>query len=619
MPGGLINIATYGSQDLFLTGTPEITFFKIVYRRYTNFSMESIRLKFDDDVYFDKTGTLTIPKTGDLLHKMYLEIVLPEISLDTLIDINCDTYNKYIKNYDILNCFVYITNLSYNYFINTYNLVNITNEQKIDLSKAYINNIFNNNNLYEYCYNLDVSFNIVTTIENILNDTIITNESPISDNYIFSKFFYNQLSLQSIVNKITDSSTYDINVLKGEFDWAIKKINYLLEHYQWLLETEKKNCSRNFKYNFAWVKRLGHSIIDYISINIGGDTIDKHYGEWLDIWYELTSNVNLEESYMKMIGNVPELTDFNDVTKPSYKLLIPLIFWFNRFNGQALPLVALQYHDVQIKVKLRKFSEVAYMDERYISEWLNNNHILLNNVINQNIDNIFSERINNLEVNMLVDFIFLDTKERRKFAQSGHEYLIDIVQSYFDDTDIEEYKKRLEFTNPSKEIIWIVQRDSTIKNKSGSLECLWTNYGIYLDGTENPITNSQLFINGNKLIDSQNSNYFNYYVPYNCHTRTPVDGINCYSFSLMPEENQPSGSCNMSRLTSFQLSLSLDKKMLLVPNRNIQNNNNSNNCSNNNTPINLFTDVPELLHIKIFSISQNILRIIGGMGGLAFT
>jgi len=74
MPGGLINIATYGSQDLFLTGTPEITFFKIVYRRYTNFSMESIRLKFDDDVYFDKMGTLTIPKTGDLINKMYLEI-----------------------------------------------------------------------------------------------------------------------------------------------------------------------------------------------------------------------------------------------------------------------------------------------------------------------------------------------------------------------------------------------------------------------------------------------------------------------------------------------------------------------------------------------------------------
>ena len=76
MPGGLINIATYGSQDIFLTGTPEISFFKVIYRRNTNFSMESVRLKFDDTINFDKYTTLTFPKTGDLLHKSYLEIIL---------------------------------------------------------------------------------------------------------------------------------------------------------------------------------------------------------------------------------------------------------------------------------------------------------------------------------------------------------------------------------------------------------------------------------------------------------------------------------------------------------------------------------------------------------------
>ncbi len=79
MPGGIINIATYGSQDLFLTGTPEITYFKLVYRRHTNFALESVRLKFDDTVNFGKFSTLTFPKSGDLIHKMYLEVILPEV------------------------------------------------------------------------------------------------------------------------------------------------------------------------------------------------------------------------------------------------------------------------------------------------------------------------------------------------------------------------------------------------------------------------------------------------------------------------------------------------------------------------------------------------------------
>jgi hypothetical protein len=79
MTGGLLEIVTYGSQDLYLTGTPEITFFKVVYRRHTNFAIENIRVNFDDTVGFGLDSSLTIPKVGDLVHKMYLEIILPKI------------------------------------------------------------------------------------------------------------------------------------------------------------------------------------------------------------------------------------------------------------------------------------------------------------------------------------------------------------------------------------------------------------------------------------------------------------------------------------------------------------------------------------------------------------
>ncbi len=111
MPGGLINIATYGSQDLFLTGTPEITYFKIVYRRHTNFGMESIRLKFDDTIDFNKFSILTIPKAGDLIYKTYLEVILPEVYFNRPIDENKLNalnimYNDYLYKYVLFRGFM---------------------------------------------------------------------------------------------------------------------------------------------------------------------------------------------------------------------------------------------------------------------------------------------------------------------------------------------------------------------------------------------------------------------------------------------------------------------------------------------------------------------------------
>jgi len=553
--------------------------------------MESVRLKFDDDVSFDKFGTVTFPKSGDLIHKMYLEIVLPEISFfNDSTNITKQNYidmrDKYINEYKLIECFIKNNMMSYNKFIQIYNSINLTDTQKINNATTEINNIFNNN----IC--VDGSKNVI----DIINNTIITLDSPISDRYIFSKFIYDQLSLQSIINNIP---TNDIDVLNSSISWAIQKSTYLVEHFQWLIESNNMiiNNDNFYNYKFAWVKRLGHSIIDYVSIYIGGDIIDKHYGEWIDIWYELTSSYNMDESYMKMIGNVPELTDFNKDAKPSYTIYVPLVFWFNRHNGMALPLVSLQYHDVQLRVKLRKFSEVAYID----------NDFNIDNAITPNLDNLFIDSNYNVTVNLLTDYIYLDSIERRKFAQSAHEYMIDVIQTHYDDTDIEEYKARLEFTNPSKELIWVVQRNSNLVNKNNSTETMWTNYGIYMDGTGCPVTQSEIHINGNKLFNPLSSSYFNYYNPNYFHSRTPVDGINCYSFALMPEENQPSGTCNMSRLSYVQLILNINSNMLYELNRDPA-----------TMSTNVLTDIPELLHVKIFSISQNILRIIGGMGSLAF-
>jgi len=586
MPGGLINIATYGSQDLFLTGTPEITYFKLVYRRHTNFSMESVRLKFEDSINFDKYTTLTFPKSGDLLHKCYLEIILPEVYFSrtlnqTKIKELTDLYSKYVSNYNTITCFMNVNIEAYRQALDIYNLDNITDPSEMI---AVIEDVFTYPE--KYCDNP----NIITEFIDLLNTIIIDPKSPIVDKYILSKFYYDCLSMLPIAEKSSSEGVTEKYILKESLDYGYKISTCLVEYYQWLIEKTKKELDDEKKnnYKFAWIKRLGHSIIDYVSVYIGGDIIDKHYGEWIDIWYELTCDKNFDEPYLKMIGDIPELTTFNRETKPKTILYVPLIFWFNRFNGQALPLVSLQYHDVQLGLKIRKFSQLSYIEDTGSRV---------------NLDNLFEDSGFQININVVADYIYLDSAERRKFAQSSHEYLIDIVQHQIEDNDIEEYKTKLEFTNPSKEIIWIVQRKSLQNNYSGHNKCHWTNYGVYLDGTTNPCDNCQIFFNGNKLFDKQLGQYFNYLIPYYIHTRTPVDGINCYSFSLMPEEHQPSGSCNLSRITISQLALNLNSDMLFELDRNTGK----------------ITDIPEIMSIRVFSISQNILRIIGGMGALAFT
>ena len=142
--GGLIQIATYGSQDLYLTGTPEITFFKIVYRRYTNFAMESVKINFDDTVGFGRLSSLTVPKVGDLIHKTYLEIVLPEIDLKrfNLPDPKeCQTLlKKYEENYQILLDFMNINRKAY---VEANDIVQAENTNDSKKIIDVINQIFN--------------------------------------------------------------------------------------------------------------------------------------------------------------------------------------------------------------------------------------------------------------------------------------------------------------------------------------------------------------------------------------------------------------------------------------------------------------------------------------------
>jgi hypothetical protein len=106
------------------------------------------------------------------------------------------------------------------------------------------------------------------------------------------------------------------------------------------------NISETMK--FAWIKKIGFAIINNISIRIGQSTIDTHYSKWLDIWHSLTRNIKHDVGYNKMLGDIPELTKYNNKSKKKFDLFIPLRFWFNKFTGLALPIISTFYDDIYV-------------------------------------------------------------------------------------------------------------------------------------------------------------------------------------------------------------------------------------------------------------------------------
>lgn len=566
MAGGLIQIATYGSQDLYLTGTPEITFFKVVYRRHTNFSIESIRVPFDDSAGFGKNPSITIPKIGDLVHKIYLEVLLPEINFQRFDPSNDlkPQVDQAEQNYEIVTTFMSLNRRAY---VSANDIFIAQNSIQSQPMLTAIDTVFTEPTAFQ-------------KIEDFQNLMTTTPDAP---------FSFGEVSLKSVGDSLSPVDSKDIvfAAISVAIDKSIKVQNYFFQVYRDIRNQWLDDLNANLK--FAWVQRIGHAILDTIELNIGGHIIDRQYGDWINIWYELSANRSLEKVYFEMIGNVPILTDFDRVPKPKYLLRIPLQFWFCRHSGLALPLVSMQYHDAIFHVKFKKIEDVSYIEAGKLIKINDTNEgIMLDEVPAQlNID---------IQSNFLVDYIYLDGPERRRFAQSAHEYLIEQIQ-VLEIRDIQQPKFDVvlnNFVHPVKEMIWVSQKERYTENLDGYNQCRWNNYSLTDDNKGNPISFSQINFHSYVRSARLDGNYYNYVQPWETHTTTPSDGINMYSFSIFPEDSQPSGSANFSRLSRVTLFLefagTIEGNLLNEP-----------------------------LILRIYVRNLNILRFVSGMAGTAYT
>ena len=342
------------------------------------------------------------------------------------------------------------------------------------------------------------------------------------------------------------------------------------------------------------VPYFGLKVIKYAEVEIGGQRIDKHYADWMYIWNELSMPVAKKEGYYNMIGGKggDELVDKS--------LYVPLEFWFCRNIGLALPLIGLQYHEVKINIQ---FEEPGLVVQEGVTP------------------------LSSLSAALWVDYIYLDTDERRKFAQSSHEYLIEQLQ--FTGRESASNKIKLNFNHPVKELIWVVHdtalvaqdwfnyttnvttasslvrnainskagTDEQDESKTAVFDFPYSNYKSMMGpGQEtNPVKQAKLILNGNDRFYARDGRYFNIVQPFQHHENVPNNaGINVYSFALKPEEHQPSGSLNMSRIDTAVLDLQYTDGYKAL-----------NNASEK--------------QVSIFAVNYNVLRILSGMGGIAYS
>jgi len=501
MGGALMQLVAYGAQDVFLTGTPEITFWKVSYRRHTNFAMESIEQTFSGQADFGRRVTCTISRNGDLAYRTYLQVTLPEIN-------------------------------------------------------------------------------------------------------------------QGMANS---SETL----------------------------------------NARWLDFPGEQLIAQVEIEIGGQRIDRQYGDWMHIWNQLTLSSEQQRGYNKMVGHTTQLTHVVDASfaaisgpcasssaapqtcaarkdLPETTLYVPLQFWYCRNPGLALPLIALQYHEVKINIDFRAIGECL---------WAVSGTASASQAYQQSL----------VAASLYVDYIFLDTDERRKMAQNPHEYLIEQVQFTGDESvGSSSNRIKLNFNHPCKELVWVVQPDANVDycsslenekalfalkgaqpfNYTDALDVLPNDITAFatkadaldmVDGNaftdapadeagksvgdaasyvlqeashemhcwgENPVVTAKLQLNGQDRFSEREGSYFDVVQPFQHHTRAPDAGINVYSFALRPEEHQPSGTCNFSRIDNAVLQLVLS----------------SNTVSGTNTA-----------KCRVYAVNYNVLRVMSGMAGVAYS
>ncbi len=324
-------------------------------------------------------------------------------------------------------------------------------------------------------------------------------------------------------------------------------------------------------------------LVKSVTVELGGQQLDKLTATWYRIYDNLYRNTNTDRAaYRAMVDFVD-----GEATGTSKRFFVPVLFWFCRSPGNYLPLIALQYHELRITFEFDDYTNIK--------------------------DSAGATAVtSDLEATLWCDYTYLDQEERKKFASQPHEYLIEQVQFTGDEnvtiaSNSKAQQIRLSFNHPTKLLAWVIA-DNTVHGKFT---------GGYAGATAEalaPLLNAKLMLNGHDRADVRVGAVYNKIVPYQANKALPDAGIYFMSFALSPTQHAPSGSLNFSRIDSAVLALTF-KAASVAGNTTVKSN-----IANVTDPENAtITDATNLSALRVFCISYNILRIMSGMGGLAYS
>jgi len=326
----------------------------------------------------------------------------------------------------------------------------------------------------------------------------------------------------------------------------------------------------------SYVNSVGHALIQEITIEVGEQEIDRQNGEWMEIWSNYTTTKDKQTAFYNMIGKVDGYSP--PTLYGPLKLYIPLKFWFCKNPGLALPLIALQYHPIRINLTIRPLNKL------FFSQALTTPACSTLQVAPAQISDLM----------LWGDYIYLDPEERRRFVSSTHEYLIEQVQ-YTAPIAIAPgattASLRLEFNHPVRELFWYIRRDDMIRFNE---HFNYSSLGTFEIGTRSDLlADAVLQLDGFDRFKVRDAGYFRLVQPWQYHTVVPEESfVYSYSFSLRPEDAQPSGSMNASRMDSMVLQISINQAL---------------------------TNTIGTLTSRVYAINHNVLRIADGFGGVLFT
>ena len=372
---------------------------------------------------------------------------------------------------------------------------------------------------------------------------------------------------------------------------------------------------------FRWVENIGEAIIDNVTISIGNVVVDRQSGEFMHVYNHAHLPSFRREMYNKMIGNItalnnpfkeqvlekiykdnairvtkiyPEEGSAANPTLPAHKCFVPLQFWFNREVSSAIPIVALQYMEVEVTIELRPIIEVYqlqyYLAGTTIAEYQapnldNPKHHIQNFVVNEFRRYMRMNTLLDIQARLEVNYVFLDKEERTMFVHRPLEYLIEQT------TQVERFKLvehnviDIKLQNLVKDLFWVFRRtDANAFNK-------WFDF---MDGAKNIMVNARFLFNGIPRMEDKEPQYFNYLIPFQHYQGDPKEGVYIFTFALDPKNAivQPSGSCNFSRIEKFQFAC----KLIVPP------------------PTTQYA-----YDLMMFASSYNILKIHGGIASLAYS